>query len=52
MADGAAAPCWCTELPPAVALPREAVGCWCPACLRAHIAALQSEPPAGIGPAA
>lgn len=34
-------PCWCTALPPAVPVPGEgaAVGCWCPACLRAHIAA-------------
>ena len=43
MADGASAPCWCTELPPVVPLPPvpaagAAAGCWCPACLRAHIA--------------
>ena len=39
MADGGAAPCWCTALPPAVKVPQEAVGCWCPACLGAFIAA-------------
>jgi Cysteine-rich CWC len=35
-------PCWCTALPPVVPVPAvqaAAVGCWCPACLRAHIAA-------------
>ncbi|WP_307721850.1 cysteine-rich CWC family protein [Massilia sp. HP4] len=46
MTDGAGEPCWCTSLPPAVAVPQEAVGCWCPACLRAHIAAHPSPPPA------
>jgi hypothetical protein len=41
-------PCWCTALPPAVPVPAQdatapvAVGCWCPACLRAHIASLQA----------
>ncbi|AWL05345.1 hypothetical protein DIR46_13490 [Massilia oculi] len=39
MTDGAREPCWCTALPPAVAVPQEALGCWCPDCLRAHIAA-------------
>ncbi|HEX8613274.1 MAG TPA: cysteine-rich CWC family protein [Telluria sp.] len=41
MADGTAGPCWCTELPPVVAVPAEdgAAACWCPACLKAHIAA-------------
>jgi hypothetical protein len=41
MVDGNAdAPCWCTRLPPVVALPPagEAAGCWCPACLEQHIA--------------
>ena len=38
MADGADGPCWCTELPPVVPLPGVEAGCWCPACLRAHIA--------------
>ena len=36
MVDGNdGAPCWCTRLPPVVALPPvgEAAGCWCPACL-------------------
>jgi len=41
--DGGAdtTPCWCTQLPPAVPVPEGdgAVGCWCPACLKAHIAA-------------
>ncbi|WP_342115788.1 cysteine-rich CWC family protein [Pseudoduganella sp. OTU4001] len=37
-------PCWCTFLPPALPVPGEAaaVGCWCPDCLRAHIAALKA----------
>lgn len=49
------APCWCTYLPPAVPVPElnaapaaagataaaTAVGCWCPACLTAHIAQKQ-----------
>jgi hypothetical protein len=38
MADGLDAPCWCTALPPTVPLPDAGAGCWCPACLRAHIA--------------
>ena len=41
MVDGSdGAPCWCTLLPPVVALPPagEAAGCWCPACLAQHIA--------------
>jgi hypothetical protein len=40
MADGNdGAPCWCTRLPPVVALPPAgaAAGCWCPACLEQHI---------------
>jgi hypothetical protein len=39
MADGGEGPCWCTELPPVVPVPGVEAGCWCPACLRAHIAA-------------
>jgi hypothetical protein len=47
MADGGTEPCWCTTLPPVVPVPtpvtRDAAqdaapGCWCPACLRQHIA--------------
>lgn len=40
MAAGAAVsgPCWCTLLPKALPVPAEAgAGCWCQACLRAHI---------------
>ncbi|HEX8603499.1 MAG TPA: cysteine-rich CWC family protein [Pseudoduganella sp.] len=49
---GDGAPCWCTLLPPAVPVPRQdtataaatrAVGCWCPACLKAHIAGLRRQ---------
>jgi hypothetical protein len=47
---GEAAPCWCTLLPPAVPVPRQegagaadGAGCWCPDCLKAHIAALQRQ---------
>ncbi|WP_229427475.1 cysteine-rich CWC family protein [Pseudoduganella albidiflava] len=51
-AGGDEAPCWCTHLPPVVPVPRQegakegqtataAVGCWCPDCLKAHIAALR-----------
>ncbi|WP_082988869.1 cysteine-rich CWC family protein [Janthinobacterium psychrotolerans] len=35
--------CWCAALPPAVPVPLPggtATGCWCPDCLRAHIASL------------
>jgi hypothetical protein len=49
MADGSddGAPCWCTKLPPVVALPLagEAAGCWCPACLEQHIAQRTAEAP-------
>ncbi len=48
-------PCWCTYFPPAVPVPAPApagaavaaaaataaAGCWCPACLKAHIAQKQ-----------
>ncbi|WP_084677070.1 cysteine-rich CWC family protein [Massilia niastensis] len=49
MADGASGPCWCTLLPPAVPVPQEAAGCWCPSCLRAHIAEQQGPGPAPDG---
>jgi len=26
--------CWCAELPPALPLPCDATGCYCPGCLR------------------
>jgi len=50
MADGADAPCWCTYMPPVVAVPvvadgAQAPGCWCPACLKQHIAALAAAAP-------
>ena len=51
MADGADEPCWCTALPPAVPLPAQAAGCWCPACLHAHIEAAalaRTQPPAQV----
>jgi hypothetical protein len=46
MADGGDGPCWCTTLPAVVPVPAPvpsdkngaAPGCWCPACLRQHIA--------------
>jgi hypothetical protein len=33
-------PCWCTAMPPAVPVPDAAadVTCWCPDCLKQHIA--------------
>jgi hypothetical protein len=50
MLDGSDGPCWCTELPPVVPVPGAAdtatgAGCWCPACLRQHIAQLQKASP-------
>jgi hypothetical protein len=50
MLDGAEEPCWCTTLPPVVAVPQASpgdteqppAGCWCPACLRQHIALQQA----------
>lgn len=41
MADGGEGPCWCTELPAVVAVPAAdgAAACWCPVCLKQHIAA-------------
>ncbi|NML60433.1 cysteine-rich CWC family protein [Massilia sp. RP-1-19] len=44
MADGLDAPCWCTELPSVVPVPGEAAACWCPACLRQHIATAPPPP--------
>jgi hypothetical protein len=38
MADGSAGPCWCTTLPAVVPLPDSEGACWCPACLKQHIA--------------
>jgi hypothetical protein len=38
MADAGEGPCWCTRLPAVVPLPGIDAACWCPACLRAHIA--------------
>lgn len=52
MVDGGDGPCWCTQLPPVVPVPKVAgadvpvtgtgaavdTACWCPACLKAHIA--------------
>ncbi|MDQ2819400.1 MAG: cysteine-rich CWC family protein [Pseudomonadota bacterium] len=40
--DTTGSACWCTTLPAAVPvpLPAEATGCWCRACLEAHIAEL------------
>jgi len=43
-----APPCWCTYLPLSVPMPvpgsaatAETIGCWCPACLAAHIQLLK-----------
>ncbi|MET3130174.1 hypothetical protein AAKU55_000427 [Oxalobacteraceae bacterium GrIS 1.11] len=38
-------PCWCTALPPVVALPAQGGACWCPACLQHYIAAQQAGAP-------
>ena len=50
MADGSDHPCWCTELAAAVPVPSQLPGqgaaCWCPACLKQHIAGLAHQPPA------
>jgi hypothetical protein len=43
MADASADPCWCVALPAAVPLPgagQAAATCWCPVCLKHHIAEL------------
>jgi len=38
MADGIPGPCWCTTMPPVVAVPADGItSCWCPACLKLHI---------------
>jgi hypothetical protein len=40
----AAQPCWCTYLPASLPVPSApAAGCWCPACLKQHIA--DNSPP-------
>ncbi|MBC7452527.1 MAG: cysteine-rich CWC family protein [Massilia sp.] len=48
MADGSGHPCWCTEVAAAVAVPVPGQGaaCWCPACLKQHIAGLARQTPA------
>jgi len=51
MADGGAGPCWCTALPPLLPVPpaagdMPAPGCWCPACLKQHIAQSGQAAPA------
>jgi hypothetical protein len=56
MADGGNAPCWCTALPPVIAVPRAdaqapAPGCWCRACLEQHIAQQAAAAPATDRPA-
>jgi hypothetical protein len=38
MVDGGKGPCWCTEMPPVVPVPGLDAACWCPACLKQHIA--------------
>jgi hypothetical protein len=43
MADALPGPCWCTTMPPVVALPGLDASCWCPACLKLHIAAQESS---------
>jgi len=43
MADGIPGPCWCTTLPPVVAIPGVDASCWCPACLKAHIETQESS---------
>lgn len=47
MADALAGPCWCTAFPAVVAVPGVDASCWCPACLKLHIAAQESsaQPP-------
>ncbi len=44
MADGLDGPCWCTEFPAVVAVPAVDASCWCPACLKLHIAERESSP--------
>ena len=43
-ADAAAGPCWCTALPAIVPVPGVDASCWCPACLKLHIATQQASP--------
>ena len=52
MADGdGSQPCWCASLPlvmpvpsPGVSAPASDPSCWCPDCLRRHIAATTAAP--------
>ncbi|MDB5754593.1 MAG: hypothetical protein JWR56_1021 [Massilia sp.] len=43
MADGCDHPCWCTALPAAVPVPGQPAACWCPACLKQHIAEIERQ---------
>lgn len=43
MADALEGPCWCTSMPAVVAVPGVDASCWCPACLKLHIAAQESS---------
>lgn len=43
-------PCWCVALPAAVPVPGADATCWCPGCLKLHIAA-QKAAADGEGPA-
>ncbi|HEY1181709.1 MAG TPA: cysteine-rich CWC family protein [Rhodocyclaceae bacterium] len=38
MADGLAAPCWCTTVPAVLPVPGADARCLCPDCLRGHAA--------------
>ena len=42
MADALDASCWCTAMPAVVAVPGGAASCWCPDCLKQHIAKQES----------
>ncbi len=49
--DGSNAPCWCAALPTVVPVPGvPGAACWCPTCLRAHIAQ-QTDDTAPLKPA-
>jgi len=52
MADGGGGPCWCMTLPQAVPVPvpGQDAGCWCPACLKQHIAQSATAAPATRAP--
>ena len=45
-------PCWCTAMPPAVPVPSAATGltCWCPDCLKQHVAGKNQQPAPGSAP--